>query len=54
MADSLLKDIICKCAACGGTGLHGTYGSLGYRICPVCPGLGDTYSITLDELQALR
>lgn len=54
LADSLLKDILCKCDACAGTGLNGAYGSLGYRICPVCHGLGDTYSITLDALQALR
>jgi hypothetical protein len=54
LADSLLKDITCKCATCGGTGLCGTYGGLGWKICPACHGFGETYSITLDELQALR
>jgi hypothetical protein len=54
LADSLLQNITCKCGTCGGTGLHGTYGGMGWRICPVCHGLGEAYSITLEELQALR
>lgn len=54
LAESLLKNITCKCSTCRGTGLYGTYGGLGWRICAVCHGLGETYSITLDELQALR
>lgn len=54
LADSLLKNITCKCDTCNGTGLHGTYGGMGWRICPVCHGLGEAYCITLDELQSLR
>ena len=54
LADSLLKNITCKCDTCGGTGLYGTYGGLGWRVCPACQGLGETYRISLDELQALR
>ena len=54
LADSVLKNITCKCGTCSGTGLYGTYGGLGWRICPVCHGLGETYSVTLEELQVLR
>ena len=54
LANSLLKNITCKCPTCDGTGLHGTYGGLGWLACPTCHGLGETYNITLDELQALR
>lgn len=54
LADCLLKDITCKCPTCNGTGLHGTYGGLGWRVCPACHGMGETYRISLDELQALR
>ena len=54
LADRLLKNITCKCGTCNGTGLHGTYGSMGWRICPTCHGLGEAYNITLEELQALR
>ena len=28
LANSLLKNITCKCPTCEGTGLHGTYGGL--------------------------
>lgn len=54
LADNLLGNISERCSTCNGTGLHGTYGGLGWRVCPVCHGLGETYSITLDELQGLR
>lgn len=54
LADSLLKNITCKCSTCDGTGLYGTYGGLGWRVCPACHGLGETYRISLDELRALR
>lgn len=54
LAESLLKDITCMCPTCNGTGLYGTYGALGWLACPTCHGLGATYRITLDELQALR
>lgn len=54
LANKLLKNITHTCEACAGTGLHGTYGGLGWRICPACHGFGEAYAITLDELQALR
>ena len=54
LADELLKNITCKCSTCRGTGLYGTYGGMGWLVCPSCHGLGDVYNITLDELQALR
>lgn len=54
LADSLLKNITCKCTTCDGTGLYGTYGGLGWRVCPTCHGLGEIYRISPDELQALR
>lgn len=54
LADSLLSNVTDTCTTCGGTGLHGTYGAMGWRICPVCHGLGEAYRISLDELQALR
>jgi hypothetical protein len=53
LADSLRTNITCKCDTCNGTGLHGTYGGMGWRVCPTCHGMGETYSITLEELQAL-
>ena len=54
LADQVLNNITCKCPTCHGTGLHGTYGNIGWRICRTCHGLGEAYRITLDELQALR
>jgi len=54
LADSLLSNVTDTCTACGGTGLHGTYGAMGWRICPVCHGLGEVYRISLEELQARR
>ena len=54
LADSLLRNITCKCSTCNGTGLHGTYGGMGWRVCPTCRGMGEAYRITLDELQVLR
>jgi hypothetical protein len=54
LAASLLKNITEPCTTCGGTGLHGTYGNLGWRICPTCHGFGEVYRISLDELGALR
>jgi len=54
LANSLLKNITCKCSTCDGTGLYGTYGGMGWRICTACHGLGETYRITVGELQALR
>lgn len=54
LAGSLLNNVTETCMTCGGTGLHGTYGGMGWRICPACHGPGEVYSISLDELQALR
>ena len=54
LADILLHDLTGTCATCGGTGLHGSYGSMGWLACPECHGLGETYPISLDELQARR
>ena len=54
LADSLLKNTTCKCLTCDGTGLHGTYGGMGWLACPTCHGMGETYCISLEELQALR
>lgn len=54
LAASLLNNITEPCTTCGGTGLYGTYGSLGWRVCPTCRGFGEAYRISLDELEALR
>jgi hypothetical protein len=54
LADKLLKNTTCICFVCKGTGLQETDGKMGRLVCPKCHGLGKTYSITLDELQALR
>ena len=54
LADSLLKNVTRKCSTCDGTGLNGTYGGLGWRLCPTCHGMGEAYRISLDELRALR
>jgi hypothetical protein len=54
LADTLLHDLTRPCATCGGTGLHGSYGSLGWLACPECHGLGATWRISLDEVQARR
>lgn len=54
LADKLLSNITETCSTCGGTGLYGTYGGLGWRVCPTCHGLGVAYRISLDALQTLR
>jgi hypothetical protein len=53
LADSLLHDITRTCQSCGGRGLGRVVG--GYRLaCSTCLGMGETYSIRIDELMARR
>lgn len=54
LVKELLGDITATCATCEGTGLHGTYGAMGWRACPVCHGLGEVYTIPLEELEERR
>jgi hypothetical protein len=53
-AIALLGDVTAPCTTCGGTGLRGTYGAIGWHVCPVCHGLGEAYTVSLEELQARR
>lgn len=53
-AIALLGDVTAPCTTCGGTGLLGTYGAIGWHICPTCHGLGEAYTVSMDELEALR
>jgi hypothetical protein len=50
----LLGDVTAPCLECGGTGLSGSYGGMGWRACPACHGFGVVYAISLEELQARR
>jgi hypothetical protein len=50
----LMRNITVPCPQCGGTGLDGTYGGLGWRACPACHGLGKVYAITPAELEKRR
>lgn len=50
----LLGDIYDTCPTCGGTGLYGTYGGMGWRNCPKCRGLGVALTVSLEELHRLR
>lgn len=54
LADGILRDVTCTCDACGGTGLAGTHGGLGWRLCPECHGFGGVYAISREELEARR
>jgi len=53
-AIALLGDVTAPCATCGGTGLLGTYGAIGWLICPTCHGLGVAYTVSMEELEARR
>lgn len=53
-AIALLGDVTAPCTTCGGTGLYGTYGTIGWRVCPTCHGLGEAYTISIEELEARR
>lgn len=54
LVKQLLGSVICTCPTCEGTGLHGTYGGMGWRTCPDCRGLGEAYTISLEELERRR
>ncbi len=54
LADELLRDTTQTCAACGGTGLAGTHGGVGWWACPECHGLGAVCRLAPEELQARR
>lgn len=53
-AIALLGDVTAPCTTCGGTGLLGTYGAIGWHICPTCHGLGEAYTVSHEELKARR
>ena len=54
LADELLHGINRECETCGGTGLRGTYGAIGWVVCPECHGLGSVYTISLEDLLSRR
>lgn len=54
LVKQLVGPVVCTCPTCGGTGLNGTYGDLGWRACPTCHRLGSAYTVSLEELEALR
>lgn len=54
LVDDLLGNVTKPCNTCDGTGLYGTYGSMGWHACPDCHGFGVVYSISLKELEAGR
>jgi hypothetical protein len=53
-AIAMLGDITAPCPTCGATGLLGTYGAIGWHLCPTCNGLGEAYTISIEELEARR
>ena len=53
-AIALLGDVTAPCTTCGGTGLHGTYGAIGWHTCPTCHGLGEVYAVSMEELESRR
>ena len=48
-----LSPLVVDCPACGATGLAGTYGGMGWLLCPRCHGLGVVYR-DLEEFLARR
>ena len=53
-AIAMLGDVTAPCPTCGGTGLRGTYGAIGWHICPTCHGLGSAYTVSIEKLEARR
>ena len=53
-AIAMLGDVTAPCPTCGATGLLGTYGAIGWHLCPTCHGLGEAYTVSIEELEARR
>jgi len=50
----LLSAVTIRCPICDGAGLLGTFGGLGYRVCPKCHEYGTIYSVSVAEFEAQR